>query len=1075
MPKREKEKKVALNTVISTNLVNGERAIEVYAIDYVEAGVIPDLIVLLRINNEQRCIHLRDAVKEAQASAQISKGQLAAPLPHILPLSQQLVQVGDPACRDTLLNDCKANFIDVYALPGGAAGGDANTGRRSSREGEKKPKGAAAAAGTRGKGQAAGLGCHSAPPEGARCIGGVLLSFIPLLNSTSMDVTIPLSAHSSVAADLRFRVCCRDAPLLTPAEVLQHRPVVLRVGGVEGLPSMPTVSGSASNEEATMNTVASSRILRARVQLGNACVVTPALSVVTPPTANTTTSSMNASATSAPPHRPSLKTHVLPSSAKADVPLLYHEHVLFLSMMGSPLEVYRRLYSTPCKVSLWQSFNMSASAGSVEGANSETMLGSGGFSVRDFLSDDQLRFSESVQLLPDRSTVSLAGGQTCLTTESTIEVMLDFFHSFPPLQHVDQTGAVLNRKAFLTHALIRLPYQAPWMVNCLELLLQEITSFPHATEDVQMYIPPPPSPSAGSQDALEKASTAGRTGGNVGPKTSTVGVSPRPNNNTNKGKGSSKPGTGAAAKSSNRAGVPPPPEPVPPIPAHRFDAPLQLVSPPGLSGFEVTDGKERVWCVEGTVPEVHHVLTRLTAFLESHRYAHVAAAMLFNAELFVPSRAYISFPALVTPPEELSPAKTSAASATTAAAAVRPSPATGAVALEVEPSGTGGRFHRIRLRTTLEALRQTQAHYVHHILSDECLECLNCLSALLRAASMREVELRGWLPSAKLLISLERSFGQTLEREDLHGATPLPSPTHATTPTTLTGQLTDVLEAPLPLSRSTVMDGVPVGTLVSFSGAIRTGGGPRRPIPAAVRQRFPVVAWMVVTGTGEEILCAFVHGSPTGLVQYHVEGQVVQAAGVTLLYVLKCVCLARSFTHSHNAEYEQLLRERQRAQQMHFVRKKVLWPASAGSSDAFPESDGQPTHRNLQRSQRTGKASPATLSGGCAQELSEQSSDDEAEGDVWLASDFYDHLDSSPRSHGAPAFPATTVKNRREGQPGRHDAKERLYTRGMAAAPKTITDAELWRMYEERAPAAKATVTASGATESGEKLPPLRR
>lgn len=1088
MPKKEKEKKSTVNAAVPSSLVEEERALEVYLVGYTETEVTRDLMVLLRINNEQHSIILRDAVKEATTSGQVAVGAESTPsLPPLLPLWQQLVKVGDVAVRETLLNHREANRVDVYSLPSAAGGGaDPHAEQRPSRAaGEKKPKVSAAAAtgaastsgGAKGKGLAAGAGGHPAPPDGARCVGGESLSLIPLLTSTSLDVALPLSVSGAEATVLHFRVCCRDAPLLMPEGVLQSRPVVLRVGGVEGLPSVP---GPAVDAAAKDGATASSLVLRARVHLGNACVLTPALSVAP-------SSHVPASAPAA--------------AERPDALLDYHEHVLFLSALGNPLEVYRQLYSMPCTVTLWQSFGTNSSEEAVTSplqrqakkGSSEALLGSGAFSVRDFLSDDQLRFSESVQLLPDRSTISLAGGQTCLTTASTIHVSLDFLRPFPPLQHVDAAGTALAQNAFLTRAVVRLPYQAPWMAECLGLLLHEFTSFPRATEDVHLFTPPPPSPSADSQDALEKTTSGGR-GGDGAAKAPTVGTGSSRGNTTTKG--SAKPDGSNPVKASNRGGAagaaaaPAPTEAAAP-PAHRFDVPLQLVSPPGLSGFEVTDGQERVWCVEGTVPEVHHILTRLTAFLESHRYPDTASAMLFNAELFVPARAYLTFPALVTPPAgvaaaaALDPGAVGAAASPSSARAS----AVGAVALEVEPSGTGGRFHRVRLRTTLETLRGTQVHYVRHALSDDCMKCLSCLTSLLGATSMRKVEMRGWLPSAPRLIALERSFGQTLEKDDLYGATPPSSPTHAATLAEQAVQLADDDDAESGTAtasflRKSVMAGVPVGALAFFDGAIRTGGGLRRPIPAAARQRFPVVSWMTVAGTGEEVLCAFAHKAPTGLVQYHVEGQVVQAGSVTLLYVVKCVCLARSFTHSHNLEYEQLLRERQRAQQTRLMRQAVLWPTSVTASGAHAEANTYAVQRGEQQSGGAPASAPAivttpdlalnrraprTLAGG-----SSSSDDDEADGDDWLASDFYDHLDASPASREAPlSFAGAATKDRRGELPGRQSRKARLQPRrgvAAAAAQKTITNEELWRMYDERAP---ATTANGGATGFDGKLPPL--
>lgn len=1074
MAKKEKESKSEANPVVAPNLVEDERELAVYLVDYCATEGTPELVVVLCLNNVQQCIAVRDALKEVPADAQTPS------LPPLLPLSRQLIRVGDTAVRETLLNHREANRIDVYALPAVGPGvGDAGgAGRRPSRTADKKTKAAAAAAGAKGKGQTAAVN-HTGPPENARCVGGTALSLIPLLTSTSLEVTVPLSVLSIGRRELRFRVCCRDAPLLTPEALLRCRPVVLRVGGVQGLPSMPAVPGinqkdAGPTPPATVS--ASPRVLRARVQLGDACVLTPALAVVPPTTSGATA-----------PRRTSFASLVSQSltsctADRSDASLDYYEHVLFLSAMGSPLEVYRQLYATPCRVSLWQSFKTGALEetvtspvkGKMKKGKSETLLGSGGFSVRDFLSDDQLRFSEVVQLLPDRSSVSLAGGKTCLTTASSIKVNLDFFQPFPTVQHVDSTGAVLQRRAFLTHAVLRLPYHAPWMTACLSLLLQEITSAPRAIEDVQLYTPPPPpSPSAASQDNAERAVAPSRTGPNTKASTAGGGGSAK---RASKKSAVAKPDTGGSAKTSGRATASiPAPAPAAP-PTHAFDAPLQLITPPGLSGFEVTDGKERVWCLEGAVPEVHQVLTKLTAFFESQRCGETAGSVLFNAELFVPARAYLTFPALVTPPVAAKAAGVPPA----LDAAATAHPAGGSVALEVEPSGTGGRLHRIRLRTTLSALRQTQAHYVRHTLSDDCLDCLTCLSALRGATSMREVELRGWLPSATLLIALERSFGQTLEKDDLYGATPPPSPTKDTTAAAsaaVAGRTVVEGDAAPAAAFSSVMDGAAVGSLVSFDGAIMTES-PHRRIPAAASQRFPVTSWMVVSGTGEEVLCAFAQVAPTGLVQYHVEGQVVQAAAVTLLYVLKCVCLARSFTHSHNTEYEQLLRERQRAQQAHLVRKSMLWPSNAAETSprAGTGSGGGGRRRgklaHVRHSSRHSHAASAAAGRGAPRTLV-PSSDDEGEEDDWLASDFYDNVaGTSTAHHASPLFGASattaTAKDRRRG-PLRHSvAKDRLQTRDATTAQKAVADKELWRLYNERAPAAT-----SGIASVEQRLPPL--
>ncbi|GET90942.1 hypothetical protein, conserved [Leishmania tarentolae] len=1034
MPKKEKEKKAPSPSVTPHDLTEEECLLEVHLHWDLEAQAAPEVLLLLRLCQEDHFILPRQLVVDANTDCasdwqQKSPQEQPCSSPPLLLLLKQTISAGESTARHTLLNDSKANRIDVYTLPS-AAVGDGAGGKQAGGSARKRSKTVTQSA-SKSKGKA--VADLTALPDGARHIGGTALSFVPLLTRSTMDVSVSLTAGSLMGADdcLNFRVQCQDSLLLSAQCMSQCRPLLVRVYGVSGLPTLTSTSGSSPKKDITeASTADSRRRLRASVTLAGGYVTAPIL----PITPSICAKEAVVSSTS-PPHKPTAT---------------FHDHILFLNELGTPLDVYRKLYSTPCEVSLWQSFEMdaqetavtAASATSPPAEGTEVLLGRGGFSVRDFLTDDQTRFSETVQLMPGRSTVNLAKDCTCLTTSCSVSVRLDFFQPFSPLQHVDKEGQLLPRKAFLTRALVRLPYAAPWMADFLTLLLREVTALPRATEDVQPYVPSPPPP---PETAEKEKPALGRNGTTHirGAAPSAASTSKRPGGNS----GGRKAGKGL--------GRPVPPDPVPTVPLPSFAGELKVYSPPGISGFEVADGEERLWCFEATVPEVQRVLSQLGSFVEARGLSTLQVHMHFNAELFVPQRAYVKFPPLVVPPAgmattTLPPEETEDAS----------------VALEVEPSGTGGRLHRIRLRSTLHSLCRMQSHYLRHNLSDDCLQCLLSLAALLGTASMREAEMRGWMPSATLLIAAERSFGQTLEKEDLFGvAFPTAAASQiAVTASVSTDDITDrVPESNAGGAAESLMAGVAVGALVFFDGMLKAGT--RRPVPAAVRRRFPVALWMVVTETKEEVLCTFPHNTPTGLVQYHVEGQVVQCSTVTLLYVLKCVCLARSVTQSHNPSYERLLRQRRREQ--HVLQQERMEPSTTGKFMALRQAPEDAAGDN---SDTLSHSVDKTRDSFICQVRAADSSDDDDENADWLDSSIEGYLYTCSSPGRSPALSRSLQTDRASYHNTAVHTTHRKRVPGVGSSPTELTYDDLWRMYEQRAPT--SVIVASG--RGHEKLPPIR-
>ncbi|KAG5498832.1 hypothetical protein JKF63_03121 [Porcisia hertigi] len=1036
----KKEKKPVAALVTSPGCTE-ECLLEVFLRRDLCAQLVPELLILLRLNNQTHFVLPHQILAEANSHSvgdgqQSPDSQLPAVAP-LLHLVKQSIPVGESTTRYTILNDSSANRIDVYSLlnpsdegdPGGKqAGGSSTKQRKNVTAPGAKPKGKAAA----------GL---TALPDGAHHVGGAELSLIPLLRNSKMDVAVLLAAGSrlNLGDSLHFRVQCCDS-LLFPAQCMaQCRPVLVRVCGVAGLPTLASTSGSPITENLTAPTSADSRRrLRTCISLAGKRVTVDAQ-----PIKPSISDDDDAAITSISPK--------IPAST-------FHDYVFFLDELGTPLDVYRQLYSAPCEVSLWQSFEMDAErtasaakpAPTPPGNSTEALIGSGSFSVRDFLTDDQTRFSETVQLLPSRSTVGVGGEYTCLTTDCSVSVHLDFFQPFTPLLHVDKDGQALPHTAFLTRALLRLPYAAPWTRDFLAFLLREVTALPRATQDVQYHLPPvPPVSPPPPAKAIEKEKPVGRRSG---APHSRCAAPPAPSGSSKKQSSS-----GGNHKSGKISGRTPPPDPTPDQPTPSFADALKVYSPPGLSGFEVTDGQVRLWCFEATVPEVQRLLSQLGRFLEARRGVSTEVSILFNAELFAPQRMYMKYPPLIIPPAGMT------------ATLSQPGEVDGAsVALEVEPSGTGGRLHRIRLCSPIGALCRKESHYVRRNLSDDCLQSLQSLAALLGTASMREAEMRGWMPSATLLVSTERSFGKTLEEEDLYGVavTTFPESKTATAASYLVNDAAESAPESNPGSAAAFLMGeATVGSLISFDGMLKTEGLSR--IPAAARLRFSVLAWMVVTNTKEEVLCAFPHSTPTGLVQYHIEGQVVRCSTTTLLYVLNCTCLARSVTHSHNAAFERVLRQRQRDE--HTLLKEKMARSAGGKLMPVRQAAGGVAEGSgdVSRSHADKSCAPAAVRARRA-----SSSDESEDGEVdWLDSSVEKYLCTSLIPPVKP--PAPPRRLQRDSANARWllaHKTQRKQAADTVSSPAELTFDELWRMYDRRAPTS-ATATSA---PNDKKLPLMR-
>ncbi|KEG15498.1 hypothetical protein DQ04_00061360 [Trypanosoma grayi] len=579
-----------------------------------------------------------------------------------------------------------------------------------------------------------------------------------------------------------------------------------------------------------------------------------------------------------------------------------YRRVLFLGTQ-TPLSLYQKAFFHKIEVSAFY--------------GAKTCVGIGTLSLRAAVTDRQTEFSETVHLLPNRTTPAL--DDNCLTKGAIVSLRFDLFTPLPYPSHVDSDGQPAHGR-FLTRGLIRMPYAAKWTSNVLEALITTLLQFKKAHEksDVYQYKLPQPEPEA-----------------------------PPPKD---KKKDRGKPHKGQVL-----------PPPRPPSPISLFDAPFKIVTPPGISGFEVMDDNMRIICVEGPAAEVHKILERASA-AAGHDPKLV---LLMNAELFVPRRSYVVFPPLVTVPQIVNDTTTGdeartilpkegtvAPSGLGGRVTERDSTVAGTVELlssptstaecnreageifdsaEAEAGGTGGRIHRIRIKETIESLVSQQHYLLKRVLSESCVKCYTKLDALCGCLSLWNALERDLFPTPEELIALERSFGATLELPDVFGRQEFVNVAVAKQSPDFSYK--EVEEESVPGVDVGALHWSDVGKMVLFE-ATRIMSSQKR-IPAHVQQRYPQACWMRTLDTNSDVLCAFPPGSqPGGTIRYLVEAQVVRCEQTLCLYALECSSLAKSHTHTRNPAYEASLAALRKQRTRDLLRHKPKQKQKQGKSPA---------------------------------------------------------------------------------------------------------------------------------------------
>ncbi|CCW68174.1 unnamed protein product [Phytomonas sp. Hart1] len=353
-----------------------------------------------------------------------------------------------------------------------------------------------------------------------------------------------------------------------------------------------------------------------------------------------------------------------------------------------------------------------------------------------------------------------------------------------------------------------------------------------------------------------------------------------------------------------------------------FEQPFKVVTPPGISGFEVVDGELHFVCLEGPVGELHQITRALYA--ASGGTGDVKFWM--NSELFVPMRYYHHYPPLVTPPGghagEHSDAETPF-EITHPSTTKRSTFSVADLDIDEAGGGCGGRIHRIRISKSLLDLKAEPLYLLHHALSQDCLECIHKLHQLRQCLTLREAFERNLFPTAESLIALERTFGSTLSLIDIFGRDEYKSSVNQHVTSEQVNLPNKRIEACSSISVVNIgeLKEEDVGRLTFFQG-IRAETK-TQPIPRHLFERFHNPIWMQ-TDAGEQVLCAFQKESPSSIVRYHVDGQVVRFGDTYLLYVLEHHSLAKSMTNSKNPAFETILRERSRRekkQQLDTIKK----------------------------------------------------------------------------------------------------------------------------------------------------------
>lgn len=373
-----------------------------------------------------------------------------------------------------------------------------------------------------------------------------------------------------------------------------------------------------------------------------------------------------------------------------------------------------------------------------------------------------------------------------------------------------------------------------------------------------------------------------------------------------------------------------------------------IVTPPGISGFEVMDENIRIIVLEGPAVDVHRIFECVSAAAGHDPQLE----LLINTELFVPKRAYAVFPPLITAQKTLETTALPKPVLEEKACFQEPTVAdnhevsafaqenVGSLAADIslsaplslntsgepaeevfdtavaEADGTGGRVHRIRIRETIESLASQQRYLLKRMLSESCVSCYTKLHALCKCSSLREVLERDLFPTPEELISLERSFGMTLELSDIFGRQEFVSITAPNNLDTSFEKKADEVDSTC-MSTGVCLDKLrteDVGKIVLFE-ATRVLF-PGRRVPESVQRRYPNACWMCQSGDRKNLLCIFSNGSqPGGTIRYFIEAQIIRCEQMLCFYALKFSSLAKSCTDSHNPQYRAhlLATRRQRA------------------------------------------------------------------------------------------------------------------------------------------------------------------
>lgn len=741
-------------------------------------------------------------------------------------------------------------------------------------------------------------------------------------------------------------------------------------------------------------------------------------------------------------------------------------HSLIFLGHSTPLRVYQRVLSEDVTVSVYRQdpqhrHLMHPSEEEKEPFLSKVFhLGTATFSLRSLVEYQQTFFNETLQLLPNRT--SLVKSDSTLTSDSTVSVTVEFFQPLPTVEHVDANGVPV-KGSVMTRGALLLPYAGEYVEGAMTAFLRELLRCKRGDLacDVRDY-EPPKTEEVKEEDSMTKK-------GKRATKERSAAIRDSKKDSDRKGKKKVKPPT-----------PPPPPE------VAAFDAPFKVISPEGISGFEVMDDEMRFICLEGPAPDVHHILqttAEACGFPEDG-----SVKILFNAELFTPSRLYGQFPPLITrinreenssstergsfpsPVEDIFREKSSGLRRPSVGVVVHPDAdltlqlsQNAEAAVEAEAGGTAGRLHRIRLREPLRALAKERKFLLHRLLSEACLTCIQKLFALTQVDTLWRAVQRHYFPSALDLIHLERSFGQTLNLQDVFARASYVNRsnilmTEETNSSRFTRGAVKQISRMHEVNVSRLCE-EDVGLLTSFSGRLLAKA---KCVPAEVLRRYSTSLWMV-TNTGVSVLCAFPREVPGGTIQYVLEGQVVKVGRNTfLLYIMEFHTISNNITNSKNPEYEDFLRQRRQCEKRLALLKAEMTRTCQQSG---PTAHSAPQLRELQPAAGCGayretdssslwsKSSlfacrnPSSVGHPPRLQCAEEGSDDDSEEDA--RGDFPPDDAVSSVSSGEAAF--VDFWEHRCGPPHITKSAALLRSRNQKSKPTAERYMRLWERYDRRA------------------------